>query len=193
MGKDREGKFHPLKGKPSGANKSEPEIPDDLPKRHPNRNTSKGSDNSTTNATQNKSRNVPFNEEFTKTEPEELPGILTKEAFVELAGYEKPPCISILLPTHKAGVAVNEQADLLAFKSALQEVEKMLTEKGTEQIVIKRMLKPGYDLIREEGFWRSLNNGLAVFIADGFFKYVKLSAPLVPHIHINTAFYVSPL
>lgn len=193
MGKDREGKYHPLKGKPSGANKSEPEIPDDLPKRHPNRNTSKGSNNATTNETQIKSKNVTFGEEFTKTAPKELPGILTREVFVELASYEQPPCVSIFLPTHKAGVEVNEQADLVAFKNALQQVEKMLNEKGTEQIVIKKMLKPGYDLIRDEGFWRSLNNGLAVFIADGFFKYVKLSAPLINHIRINASFYVSPL
>src|SRR4051812_12812078 len=130
MGKDRENTFHPGKGKPSGANKSEPEIPADLPKRHPNRNTSKGSDNSTTNSTQNKSRNVSFKEEFTKTQPEELPGILTKAAFVELASYEKPPCVSILLPTHKAGTEVNEQTDLVAFKNALQEVEKILNERG---------------------------------------------------------------
>jgi hypothetical protein len=193
MGKDRENKWHPGKGKPSGANKSQPEIPADLPGKHPNRNTSKGEDHSTTGSTQNKSINATFTEEFSKTQPEELPGILTKDIFIELAGFNKAPCISILMPTHKAGMEVNEQVDLTAFKSALQQVEKTLNEKGTEQTIIKSMLKPGYDLLRDNTFWLSLNNGLAVFIADGFFKYVKLPVPLVQQVRVNNAFYVSPL
>lgn len=193
MGKDRDNKWHPGKGKPSGANKSEPEIPADLPARHPNRNTSKGEDNSTPDSTQNKSLNATFTEAFTKTRPEELPGILTRAIFNELAGYDNAPCISILMPTHRAGVEVNEQADLTAFKSALQQVEKILKEKGTEEVSIKSMLKPGYDLLRDGTFWRSLNNGLAVYVADGFFKYVKLPAPFVQYIHLNSSFYVSPL
>lgn len=193
MGKDRDNKFHPGKGKPSGANKSEPEIPGDMPGRHPNRNTSKGEDNSEKQSTQNKSINATFNEAFTKTGAEELPGILTKNIFVELAGYNKAPCVSILMPTHKAGVEVNEQVDVSAFKTCLQQVEKRLIEKGTSQTTIKKMLTPGYDLLREDAFWRSLNNGLAVYIADGFFKFVKLPAPFVQHVYINSSFYVSPL
>jgi hypothetical protein len=193
MGKDRENKFHPGKGKPSGANKSEPEIPSDLPGRHPNRNTSKGDDNSSKGSIQNKSTNATFTEEFTKTQPEELPGILTKDIFIELAAFNNAPCVSILMPTNKAGVQVNEQADITAFKTALQQAEKILKEKETDQITIKRMLTPGYDLLREDAFWLSLNNGLAVFIADGFFKYVKLPAPMIQHVRVNTSFYVSPL
>jgi hypothetical protein len=193
MAKDKENRWHPGKGKPSGSNKNEPEIPANLPAKHPNRNTSKGEDHSTTGSTQNKSTNATFNEEFTKTQPEELPGILTKDIFVELAGFDKAPCVSILMPTHKSGVEVNEQVDMTAFKSALQQVEKMLNEKGTEQSTIKSMLKPGYDLLRNNTFWVSLNNGLAVYIANGFFKYVKLPVPLVQHIRVNSSFYVSPL
>ena len=105
---------------------------------------------------------------------EELPGILTKDIFVELAGYNKAPCVSILMPTHKAGVEVNERVDVSAFKTCLQQVEKRLIEKGTDQTTIKRMLTPAYDLLKEDAFWHSLNNGLAVYMADGFFKFVKL-------------------
>lgn len=193
MAKDRENKWHPGKGKPSGANKSEPEVPADLPAKHPNRNTSKGEDHTTMGSTQNKSTNATFNEEFTTTQPEELPGILTKDIFNELAAYDRAPCISILMPTHKAGMEVNEQVDMTAFKSALQQVEKMLKEKGTDQTTIKSILKPGYDLLKNNDFWVSLNNGLAVYMADGFFKYVKLSAPFVQHTRVNSSFYISPL
>lgn len=193
MAKEREKPSKIDKGKPSGANKSEPEVPSDLPVRHPNRNTSKGEDFSGTGSTENKSRNVAYTEEFTKTTPEELNGNLTKDLFVELAGYDQPPCVSILLPTHRLGMEVNEQVDMTAFKSALQQAEKMLKEKGADQIVIKKMLKPGYDLLREDKFWYELSDGLAVFIADGYFKFLKLRAPLIQHVRVNTSFYVSPL
>lgn len=131
--------------------------------------------------------------EFTKTQPEELPGILTKDIFNELASYNNAPCISILMPTHKAGVEVNEQVDLSTFKSALQQTEKKLKEKKMEEAAITNILKPAYDLLEDNNFWVSLNNGLAVYIADGFFKYVKLGAPVIQLIQVNSSFYIGPL
>jgi hypothetical protein len=193
MGKDREGKFHPGKGKPSGVNKSEPEIPSDLPARHPNRNTSKGEELTRKEATENKSRNATFNEDVPTVEPEEVLGDLTKDIFIELASYEQAPCLSIFLPTHKAGVEVNEQVDLIAFKSTLQQAEKMLVEQNAAAAVIDRILKPGYDLLRNDKFWYSLSDGLAIYMADGFFRYIKLRAPLIQHVRVNSSFYVSPL
>jgi len=191
MRKDRENTSG--KGKPSGANKSEPQIPSDLPVRHPNRNTSKGEDFSKKEDTQNKSRNATFNSAITNTTPEELVGNLTKDLFVDLASYDKPPCVSILMPTHKAGMEVNEQVDMTAFKSSLQIAEKILKDQGADQTTIKKILTPAYDLLRDDQFWYALSDGLAVYIADGFFKYLKLRAPLVQHVRVNNSFYVSPL
>lgn len=55
------------------------------------------------------------------------------------------------------------------------------------------MLKPGYDLLRDENFWSDLSEGLAVYIADGFFRYIKL--PVNPHdeVLINSTFFLTPL
>jgi hypothetical protein len=54
-------------------------------------------------------------------------------------------------------------------------------------------LKPAYDLLRNEAFWSNLSRGLAIFIADGFFRYVRL--PLSPRseLLVNTSFYLTPL
>jgi len=128
-----------------------------------------------------------------ETQAKELSGILTKDAFIELASYDKMPCISILLPTHKAGVQENEQGNSAQFRNALQQVEKMLKAKGAEPFTIKSLLQPGSELLNDEPFWHSLNNGLAVYIADGFCKYIKLQVPLIQYIQVNNAFYLSPL
>lgn len=130
---------------------------------------------------------------YSKTEPEELLGILTKDVFNELAGFQGQPSVSILLPTHKAGVEVNEQVDLIAFKNALYSVEKQLQERKIDQPAIKRMLEPGYELLAQESFWREQSNGLAVYISDNYFKYLRLPGTVTQHTRVNSSFYVSPL
>jgi len=222
MGKDTHGTFHPGKGKPSGINKEEglglqatdPEKLDDyleltdkyiagedtlaenVPVRHPNRNTTKGA--TTYKAKENtpesdKSKNETFTEERTTTVAEQLPGVLTKDRFIELANYKADCTVSIYIPTHRSGVEVNEQFDVIGFKNVLNSVEQLLKEKGHNQGVIENLLKPGYDLIRNNEFWLDLTESLAVFIAEGFFKYIKMPVETQQKIIIEPTFYVSPL
>jgi hypothetical protein len=220
MGKDREGKFHTPKGKPSGAGKQKGEItvntqtrtlqseieekyivPDtddvaaNVRMRHPNRNVDKGAERKLPENKKNPSNKgviETFSEDFSATKPEELPGILSKEIFQQLAAYESVCCISIYIPTHQSGVEVNEQVDLISFKNALQQISSELKEK-IDQTLLTKMLEPAYELLRNDKFWYSLSPGLACFIADGFFKYIKL--PIAPEekLLINTAFFLSPM
>ena len=223
MGKDTNGAYHPPKGKPSGAGKNEDglgvqatppekmeqytEISDrytidddtlapDVHMRHPNRNTEKGQ--SRFKNQQDAQDNVKgtaerTTEEAPATMPEELPGILDRGVFTELAGYKADCCISLFLPTNKSGVQVNEQSDAIRFKTALQEITSRLQVKGYDQGQIKGLLEPGYSLVQNEIFWTQLSSGLAVFIADGFFKFIKM--PMVPteDLVIESSFYVTPL
>jgi hypothetical protein len=223
MGKDRAGKFHPGKGKPSGINKDEgsgihPTPPERMKEyeemtekytegedellssnvhlRHPNRNTSKGDDTSKAKENNPKSDttiNNTVSEERTSTIAEELPGVLTKELFRELATYESVCCISILIATHNTGVKVNEQYDPISFKNALQKVEKILKEKNTDATLIKSMLEPGYELLRNNDFWTQLSPGLAIFVADGYFKYIRMPQVPLEDIVVEDSFYVTPL
>src|SRR5690348_1797227 len=133
MGKDKSGKYHPSKGKPSGSGKeegvglkstnskdidtylkiadkytdSEEEPAANLHVRHKNRNVSKGEDHflenieSENSANSNESVSVRTHQLEEKT--------LSIQFFGELAEFQASPCISIYLPTHPAGVEVNEQ------------------------------------------------------------------------------------
>lgn len=222
MGKDDNGVFHPGKGKPSGINKEEglglqatppekmeeyleitdkyttgeDELAEHVPVRHRNRNTSKGEDTykgKENKEESNKSDNQTFKEERATTVPEELPGILNKETFSELANYKADCCVSLFIPTHASGVEVNEHYDPITFKNALQEVGKKLKEKGHNETFIEPLLKPGFDLIRDDSFWLQLSPGLAVFIAEGYFKYIKMPAAPTEEMVIEPTFYVTPL
>ena len=224
MGKDRNGKYHPPKGKPSGAGKNEdglgiqatpPEkmeqyeqiterytidddtLAPDVPMRHPNRNTQKGQ--SQFKNQQDAQDNVKGNAEVTTEAPtsgvipEELPSILDRALFTELASYKGDCCISLYLPTNKRGVEVNEQSDAVKFKNALQEAANRLQTKGWDQGKIKNLLQPGFHLVQNETFWTQLSQGLAVFIADGFFKFIKMPIAPVEDLVVESSFYVTPL
>lgn len=222
MAKDREGKFHPKKGKPSGSGKEEgvgvespfvgsheqyremadkytdgaDEMPDEFRIRHPNRNVNKSEarrEDRRSDRRSNKSRNETFTEDRSSATVEELPGVLTREIFQSLADYRGDICISVYMPTHKAGVQVNEMQDNINFKTSLQQVTSSLKANGVDGLQIQKILEPGYELLRNDSFWRSLSNGLAVFIADGFFKYVKMPDTPTNELLINNSFLLKPL
>jgi len=221
MGKDQSGGFHPPKGKPSAINKVEgmgiPTTPSEevenfldrdseymqdamtldpsVPVRHPNRNTSKGEDDfkGKTNTSESDKTVQMSVAADVQTQPEELPGILNKELFVELATHRSSCCATVYLPTHQAGVAVNEKQDIILFKNALQDLSKQFAEKEIPASDIERMLTPGYELLKDDTFWNNQGHGLAVFISDGFFKYIKMPVVPVQEVVCEQRFYVTPL
>lgn len=222
MAKDRTGKFHPGKGKPSGINKEEglglhPTAPEKLDEYlemtdkytegedelsanvrvlHPNRNTSKGEDQykGKPNVEEsNKSEYESASEPDRAVIAEELPGVLTKELFTELANFKHEHCVSVFLGTHRAGVEVNEQFDPIAVKRSLQDVTTQLSQKGLNKPAIEKILDPVSELVGKDDFWKTQTNGLALFISEGFFKYIRM--PLAPEqqLVIENSFYVTPL
>ena len=222
MGKDEHGVFHPGKGKPSGVNKEEglgiqptepnkmeeyldisdkyttgpDELDPSIHMRHPNRNTSKGEDNYKAKENKkesDKTADLAVAEEPSPVVPEELPGILTKELFRELADYKADCCISVYLGSHESGVEVNEHYDTINFKNKLQEASGRLLEKGYSSEFVKRLLEPGFELVKDDDFWTTLSPGFAAFIAEGYFKYIKMRAAPTEELVIESSFYVTPL
>ena len=225
MGKDREGKFHPRKGKPSGAlregggvqpidtsaleehleiaekyTEGEEEPAPNVHVRHPNRNVDKreerqrNKDTQRFNNSSNKSTSETFTIERVDTTAEELPALLSKEQFADLANFKSDCCVTLYMATTTStNVDANRQKDFIAFKNKLQQLTMLLRDKNIDQTQIERLLKPGYDLLRNEQFWSNLSQGLAVCIADGYFKYMKL--PLCPkeEMLINSTFFLTPL
>ncbi len=228
MGKDREGKFHPRKGKPAGPGKIEGktglkeintnaiedylEIADkyttgeeepapNIHVRHPNRNVDKGEErkqekpdnNDNANATYKSKTQTLANPRMEGATPEEITGRLTKEQLAKLASCNTEHCISVYMPTHPSGVEKNEQKDAIAFKNVLQQISYKLRQQDVDQDTIDQLLKPGYDLLRQNEFWLNLSMGLAFFISRDQFRYVKLPYQPKEEIMMNTSYYLSPL
>ena len=119
--------------------------------------------------------------------------LLSKEAFAELANYQAEPCVSIFIPTHRSGVAVNEKQDIIVLKNQLQEAQKQLHQKGMTKDEAAQFLQQGFDLLQHETFWNNQLEGLALFIAQNYFKALTLPLNVKEELVINSSFYVSPL
>jgi len=78
--------------------------------------------------------------------------IISREEFRELLNYSGDHCVSIFLPTHRSGVAVNEKQDAILFKNALQAVSANLQDKGVAGEIIEALLKPAFELYKNEVF-----------------------------------------
>jgi hypothetical protein len=86
---------------------------------------------------------------------------------------EKPEglCVSIFMPTQKAGPEIRQNP--IRFKNLVKQAEERLMENGVGHSDAVEMLKPAHELDNEE-FWRYQDNGLALFIAEDFFRYYRL-------------------
>lgn len=119
--------------------------------------------------------------------------IITKEEFKELINFHASPCVTIYIPTHRSGIAVNEKQDPIIFKNALQNATATLKSQGLSTEVIENLLKQGMDLYKNEVFWNSQLDGLAVFIAEDFFKVIQLPIGVSEKVYVNSTFFVTPL
>lgn len=221
MPKDQNGKFTPIKGKPSGNGKEGLGLrrsisPDDLDTdmamtdkytmgpdelqpsvhmRHPNRDTAKKAtqQQSVREAPADKTVEETFEGEHPVTDVQQIKGAADKQTFAALASEKGDPCITIYMPTHASGKEVNEQQDLIFFKNQLQQTQKMLEEKNVHHLQIESLLQPGYTLLRDEQFWRNQQEGLVFFIKENSFRYMQLPVSAGQQIYCNHSFMLTPM
>lgn len=119
--------------------------------------------------------------------------LISKEELKELATIHDEICISIYIPTHKAGKEVINGQDAILFKNQIQKAKAKLKERNFTEIQSKELLKPAYDLLEDRGFWREQHEGLAVFLNKDFFKMYKLPLHFEEFCMISSSFHLKKL
>ena len=96
--------------------------------------------------------------------------MINDEKFSELAEFrsDNPPCVSIYIPTHRAG---KNQEDNLRFKNALKEAKHELQERGLNEKDARQYLEEGYKLLEDADFWLHLSDGLSAYFGPDYFHY----------------------
>ncbi len=118
---------------------------------------------------------------------------ITAERFNELANIRSPHCISIFIPTHRAGKEVNEMIDQKHLKNSIKLVREELRGYQLKDQEIDKILQPAEKLLEDTGFWSLQSEGLALFLHAGFFEYYTLPVSFEPYIYISDHFYLKPL
>lgn len=119
--------------------------------------------------------------------------LISQQEFEKLAQTKNEICVSIFIPTERAGKDVLEGKDSTHLKSQWQQVEKELEKKGVASEKISKMAKPVMELVNDKDFWRHQSDGLAVFVSEDIFEKYTLPIKFVAYHYIGQEFYVKPL
>jgi Bacterial archaeo-eukaryotic release factor family 7 len=114
---------------------------------------------------------------------------ISRDELESLARQRSRLCISIFLPTHRAGADTRQ--DPIRLKNLLRETEAQI--KSVRKTKAREILAPARELTQRAGFWRTQNEGLAIYLSDGFFRYFKLPLALPERVLVAERFEVKPL
>ena len=117
--------------------------------------------------------------------------ILTIQEFEALAVIKTDLAISIFLPTHRAGRETEQ--DPIRLKNLLNTVETQLLDQGKRRTEVETLLKPGFDLLSNDTFWRHASDGLAIYLAPNFFKVFRIPVSIDELSVISPQFHLRPL
>lgn len=101
------------------------------------------------------------------------------------------PCVSIFLPTHRAGPEV--QQDRIRLKNLLIEAEERLIAAGLRRPEAKQLLEPAQHLGEEGIFREHPSDGLALFLAPELFRAYCLPLEFQELLVVGDRFHLKPL
>lgn len=117
--------------------------------------------------------------------------LLSREELKEMTAREQGLCVSIFMPTHKAGA--DTQQDPVRLKNLCRDAQKTLHDQGLRNDEIEKLMKPVHSLIQDDSFWPHQSDGLAVFVAQDFFRYYRVPIGLEELVHVGERFVITPM
>lgn len=116
---------------------------------------------------------------------------ITKDDLEELMNEHGSRCVSIYLPTHRT--LPEARQDPIRFKNLLREAETSLGKEGLRTSELHDFLKPVEAVLDDPLFWRYQGDGLAVFLANSFFKTFRLPLSFKELCVVTDHFHIKPL
>ena len=119
--------------------------------------------------------------------------IFTRHHLQELIENQHRPCVSIFLPTHRAGSETRQ--DPIRFKNLVNQAEEQLAAGGMAATAARRLLEPARQLQAESNpdFWRHQDDGLALFADESRMRYWRVPLPVEEKVCVEDRFFVKPL
>lgn len=109
----------------------------------------------------------------------------------ELLDRGSSPCVSIFLPTFRAGAET--QQNPIRFKNLLRAALEKLGEQGLEPQAAADLMGPAEALVGDVDFWQHQEEGLAVFRSPNLFRTYRVARSFPELAVVNSKFYLKPL
>jgi len=119
--------------------------------------------------------------------------MINEKDFKEMSNHKNETCVSIFIPTQRAGKEVMEEKNKKHLHSEWTQVKKELKDKNVSEETIEKIGKPIQELIDDSDFWRHQSDGLAIFSSPEYFKNYTLPVNFEAYHYISEEFYVKPL
>jgi hypothetical protein len=115
---------------------------------------------------------------------------LTTTLVMELSGTRQGPCLSLYQPTHRHHPG--NQQDPIRFRGLSKQIQEALHEHHTPD-TINALAEPLESLGRDHDFWNHTLDGLAVFVAPGLFRVIRLPRSVRELTVAADSFHTKPL
>ncbi len=116
---------------------------------------------------------------------------LSRTELRSLAATAAPFCVSIYMPTHRAGPEVQQEP--IRLRNLLAEAERRLTAAGMRAADARELVAPADTLVPRHNFWQHRGEGLAVFLAPDLFRFYRLPHPADELVVIGRRFHLKRL
>jgi len=105
---------------------------------------------------------------------------------------EKPqgPCVSIYMPTQKAGPDTRQNP--IRFKNLMREAEERLDKHGIDPQQAMEWLRSAHELDHTD-FWENQDHGLVIFVSPDTFRYYRLPIEVQELVDVANHFHLKPL
>ena len=116
---------------------------------------------------------------------------LSRASLQRLLETSDEHCISIYLPTHRAGREVRQ--DSIRLKNLVNGAEDELREAGITGTRLQKILQPAHDVLDDTLFWQHQGHGLALFLSESMSLVLKLPFEPEEFLLVASRFYLTPL
>lgn len=111
---------------------------------------------------------------------------------MKLARHHDLDCISIYLPTTRAGEAVNQKRAQLRLKNIEKELEESIMRRGANE-QLKTSLQKIREIREDDLFFRHQSDGMAIFVSSGKVWTFTMPVRFEQKCYLSDHFYLLPL
>jgi hypothetical protein len=108
-----------------------------------------------------------------------------------LMGVKKSWCISLYMPTQKAGR--EKRQNPILFKNLIKKAKDQLGQAGILEEERNELLKPAQEVLGINSFWQYQSEGLAVFLSSGSIQTYRISERFEKIVVVAKRFHLKPL